>query len=65
MSRQMLSSKEPLSAPWLGAGMFPGHGDAVRVIPYDYLRLQGSPFILTRELCKELHDAITIYTAEI
>lgn len=31
MSRQMLSSKEPLSAPWLGARMFPGHQDAVRI----------------------------------
>lgn len=33
MSRQMLSPKEPLSAPWLGAGMFPGHEDAVRLSP--------------------------------
>lgn len=33
MSRQMLSSKEPLSAPWLGAGMFQGHEDAVRLSP--------------------------------
>jgi hypothetical protein len=33
MSRQMLSSKEPLSAPRLGAGMFPGHEDALRLFP--------------------------------
>lgn len=33
MSSQMLCSKEPLSAPRLGAGMLPGHEDARRQSP--------------------------------
>jgi hypothetical protein len=57
MSRQMLCSKEPLSAPWLGAGMFPGHGDALRLSP-----AAGIAHSCQRVNYTEvLHDAMAIY----
>lgn len=59
MSSQMLCSKEPLSTPWLGAGMFPGHEDAVRLSP-----TAGIAHSYQRVSYRGLHSVIAKYLIE-